>query len=104
MDAATPRSFTRPAPVALWAAALGVLLVALAVGTGTWYETSDDVGMNAGVAGGYGIAAPDEHLVFTNVLVGLVLKAAYQSAPGVPWYGLYLLTTLAFAAVAFIWT
>jgi hypothetical protein len=103
MDVDAPRPTTRPASVALWAAVLCALLLALAAGTGTWYETSDDVGMNAGVAGGYGIAAPDEHLVFSNVLVGLVLKTGYRIAPTVPWYGLYLLATLAAAAVAFLW-
>lgn len=56
------------------------------------YETNDDVFMTM-IASGRGFCpAPDEHLLFTNVLVGQALKHLYTAWPGMPWYGLYLLT------------
>src|SRR5688500_1995124 len=55
------------------------------------FDTNDDAVMNMIVAGkGYGLA-PDEHMVFTNVLIGFVLKYLYTVFPSVPWYGGYLL-------------
>jgi hypothetical protein len=41
---------------------------------------------------------PDEHLMFTNVLIGLPLKWLYGVAPTFPWYGLYQVAALAVAA------
>jgi hypothetical protein len=56
------------------------------------YETNDDVFMTM-IASGQGFCpAPDEHLLFTNVLVGHALKSLYTAWPAVPWYGCYLLT------------
>ena len=52
------------------------------------YETNDDIGMQGVVAGSYGTPLP--HLIFSNVLIGLVLKSLYSAAGGFPWYGLYL--------------
>ena len=55
------------------------------------YETNDDVAMSM-MASGTGLAAqPDEHLVFTNVVIGLLLKHLYTQMPAIPWYGMYLL-------------
>lgn len=55
------------------------------------YDTNDDPSM-ALVASGYGNAGgPDEHLLYTNVLIGHVLKQLYEAAPLIPWYGCYLL-------------
>jgi hypothetical protein len=55
------------------------------------YETNDDVFMSM-IASGKGICpAPDQHLVFTNVLIGDVLKSLYTAYAGFPWYGCYLL-------------
>ena len=81
----------------------GIVLGVLAIFTPR-FETNDDVGMNAIVAGRMLVDRPDEHLVFSNVLVGLGLKALYQTAPQVPWYGGYLFLTasLSLAAVAFV--
>jgi hypothetical protein len=46
--------------------------------------------MNMIVAGkGYGLS-PDEHIVFSNVLIGFALKGLYSLFPAVPWYGGYL--------------
>lgn len=55
------------------------------------YDTNDDAVMNMIAAGkGFGLS-PDEHIVFSNVLIGLALKQLYTFIPLVPWYGLYLL-------------
>src|SRR5262249_15018753 len=51
------------------------------------YETNDDAAMNLVAAGRGFVERPDEHLVYSNVLIGLALKALYQLAPSVPWYG-----------------
>jgi hypothetical protein len=55
------------------------------------YDTNDDVFMTMIVAGQGISPAPDEHLVFTNVIIGHVLKWLYTACPIVPWYGCYLL-------------
>ncbi len=60
--------------------------------------------MNAIVAGRMFVDRPDEHLLFSNVLIGVGLKGLYQAAPNVPWYGGYLFLTasLSLAAVAYV--
>jgi hypothetical protein len=55
------------------------------------FDTNDDAVMNMIVAGkGYGVV-PDEHMVFSNVVIGLALKTLYTHWPSFPWYGSYLL-------------
>jgi hypothetical protein len=55
------------------------------------FDTNDDPVMNLIVAGkGYGLT-PDEHLVFSHVLVGFALKWLYTAFPAIPWYGGYLI-------------
>ena len=67
------------------------------------YETNDDVFMTM-IASGQGFCpAPDEHLLFTNVLVGQTLKQLYTAWPGIPWYGCYLLTIHYLAQVAVLY-
>lgn len=57
------------------------------------YDTNDDPVMGL-VASGYGtVVGPDEHLLYTNVLIGFILKQLYILAPLIPWYGGYLLLT-----------
>jgi hypothetical protein len=63
------------------------------------FATNDDAGMNLLAAGQVYANAPDEHLLFTNVLIGLALKGLYTAAPNVPWYGWYLVGSLFLAAV-----
>jgi hypothetical protein len=87
----------------LWPVVIAMILVAIAVSTGTWYETTDDAIMNAFSAGQLLSSHPDEHLVFTSVLIGFPLKLAYTIAPGINWYGVYLVVTLALTAAAFLW-
>jgi hypothetical protein len=66
---------------------IGLVFLVLAPG----FDTNDDPVLNMIVAGKGCCLAPDEHMVFTNVLLGLVLKSAYTWFPMLPWYGLYLL-------------
>lgn len=70
---------------------LGLALFGATLAVCDPFYTNDGAVMTM-IASGTGIAqAPDEHLVFTNVLVGHALKALYGRAPDVPWYGLHLL-------------
>src|SRR5512134_961001 len=72
-------------------------LVALTLGLFDPFFTNDGAVM-AMIASGTGVALrPDEHLVFTNVLVGRVVAALYDRAPDVPWYGLHLVGVQAVA-------
>ncbi len=51
-----------------------------------YYEGGDDV-MAVMISSGTGFSdAPDEHLMHSNVLVGLPLKWLYTAMPRVPWY------------------
>jgi hypothetical protein len=78
-----------PLPFAILTVALAFTIVFLVFSPG--FDTNDDAVMNMIVAGkGYGLA-PDEHMVFTNVLLGFVLKGLYSLWPSFPWYGGYLL-------------
>jgi len=65
------------------------------------YDTNDDAAMNAIAAGQLLISKPDEHLLYTNVAIGLPLSWLYSAAPRVPWYGLYQLVTLGVSALVF---
>jgi hypothetical protein len=67
-------------------AAVALAAASLAVFT-PLYETNDDVMMNL-IASGLAVTdRPDEHLLFTNVALGLPLKWLYGRWPAVPWYG-----------------
>jgi hypothetical protein len=59
-----------------------------------YFETNDDAFMSLIAAGRVYTDTPDEHLLFTNVLVGLGLSALYRVAPDFPWYGSYLLAIM----------
>jgi hypothetical protein len=64
------------------------------------YETNDDVTMQMITSGLVVTDRPDEHVLFSNVLIGLMLKALYTSVPGITWYGIYQFGSVAIAAVA----
>ncbi len=69
----------------------------------TSYQTNDDPQL-AMIAAGKGIALqPDEHLIFSNVLVGQVLKWLYSVCPALPWYGIYLFAIQFVAEVAILY-
>ena len=86
-----------------WAVVDGAVLIGIAVITGTHYDTIDDVLINAFAAGRLLSSAPDEHLIYTNVIIGFPLKFLYLMWGAVPWYGLYLIVSLALSAAAFLW-
>ena len=67
------------------------------------FATNDDPLIAMLPAGTGFAAAPDEHLIFTNVLIGLALERLYAAAPGLPWYGLYLLATHVLAQTALLY-
>jgi hypothetical protein len=85
------RLLSRPlfAAIAIMAVFAGVMLTVFQ----PRFETNDDVIMNVIAAGRAVTDVPDEHLVFSNVLIGTALKNLYRAMPNIPWYGLYLLAT-----------
>ncbi len=38
------------------------------------------------------IDGPDEHLMYTNIIIGVILKRLYEVTPFIPWYGSDLFT------------
>ena len=95
--------FANTAPLLFALAIVLPLQVVVVAAFAPSYGTNDDVFMTM-VASGKGIGvAPDAHLVFTNILLGGVLKRLYTLAPDVPWYGLYLLSTHVVAQVALLY-
>jgi hypothetical protein len=85
--------------VATVAALLAIVFLTLAPG----FDTNDDAVINMIVAGeGFGLA-PDEHMVFTHVWIGLILREAYTHCPDVPWYACYLLVVQAAANVVLLY-
>jgi hypothetical protein len=67
------------------------------------YDTNDDPTMNLIVAGKSATTQPDEHIIFTHVAIGLVLKNLYESFPSLPWYGLYLFASQGIAHIALLY-
>jgi hypothetical protein len=67
------------------------------------YEVNDDTVMQ-GIASGFYSGHPDEHLVFTNVIIGRVLRFLYEGWPDYNWYRAYLLGVhfAALTAIAFV--
>jgi hypothetical protein len=57
------------------------------------FQTNDDAVMCMIVSGQGITLAPDEHMVFTNVIIGKILKTLYTYFPGMLWYGWYLVAT-----------
>jgi hypothetical protein len=66
---------------------VGSLVLGVVLALTPRYETNDDAGMNLVAAGRGFVDRPDEHLLYSNILIGLALKTLYQVAPSVPWYG-----------------
>ena len=58
------------------------------------FQTNDDVGMMLEAAGVAIAAEPTEYLLFSNVLIGILLKNLYQISTSVAWYGWYLVGSL----------
>src|SRR5262245_29559189 len=90
-----PLIFASLAALALLAAIVVLLRVA--------YETNDDVCLTMIVSGRGFCPRPDEHMLFSNILLGHVLKWLYQFRPLFPWYGSYLLLTHYLSQVAVLY-
>lgn len=63
------------------------------------YDTNDDFWMNAIASGAYS-GSPSEFLVFTNIVIGKILKVFYSILPDYNWYSLYMLSSLFLGYVA----
>ena len=66
-----------------------ILFTAFAMFASPCYETNDDLGMMR-TASGLRSGEPSEYLVFSNILIGQVLKRLYQATDTINWYSLYL--------------
>ncbi len=67
------------------------------------FNTRDDTAMMLLAAGKVIALQPTEYLVFTNILLGHVLKALYSTFPNTAWYALYLILSLFAAHVALLY-
>lgn len=84
----------------LWNAVL--LIVGWYAVPPVWFDT-DDVRM-AMIASGVGSPdGPSELLVYSNVLIGKLLKSLSEHNSNVAWYGLYLLTIQAISHISIVW-
>ena len=83
---------------------VGSLALGVLVALTPRYETNDDAGMSMIAAGRGYVDRPDEHLLFSNVLVGLGLKSLYETVPQVAWYGGFLFLTgcLSLLAICYV--
>jgi hypothetical protein len=94
------RAALRDHPLALSVAAVVVLAVLATTAFTPHYETNDDACMQLIASGMVFDSTPDEHLMYSNVLIGLPLQFLYRKAPDVPWYALHQIATLALSAIA----
>jgi len=65
------------------------------------FGANDDYAMMS-IASGLIDGNPDAHLMFTNILIGTVLKFLYSFTTSVDWYGLYLILVLLVSAFALL--
>jgi hypothetical protein len=99
MSAATRRDLR----LMLLAAAVSSASFAAALSVVTLgFESNDDVGM-AQIASGVNTGAPSAELIFSNILIGWVVKLLYQLTTRVNWYTLYLLATHLVALTGLLW-
>ncbi len=67
------------------------------------FQSNDDPQMAMIAAGKGACLAPDEHLIFTNVVIGQTLKSLYTVCPSIPWYAGYLYLVQYLAQVAILY-
>ena len=79
-------------------AATTALVVLLSVVFVPSFMTNDDPVMLLIASGRLTNSAPDEHLLYINVMAGGGLRWLYERVPSVPWYSLYLYLHLCMAA------
>jgi hypothetical protein len=80
------------------AACLGVALSTVTLG----FESNDDVGM-AQIVSGVTTGSPSAELIFSNILIGSVLKFLYGLTDRVNWYTVYLLGAHFLALAGLLW-
>jgi hypothetical protein len=88
----------------VWAVVVNFILIGVFLTYATpMYETNDDL-MLQSIASGFYTGHPDGHLLFTNILIGWVLKFFYASWAGCNWYFIYLIAVhyAALTAIAFL--
>src|SRR5262245_21796544 len=67
------------------------------------FQVNDDVGMMLLSSGTTLSLVPTEYLLFTNIVLGTLLRTMYQLKASVPWYPLYLVGCLLIAHVAILY-
>lgn len=82
----------------LYIACISLLIWALCVCFGyVSYDVNDDAGMNMAAAGAYGIFS--QYLVYTNIVLGYMIKFFYFIFPGINCYLWFYLITDLFAVI-----
>ena len=67
------------------------------------YQTNDDIGMTFLASGKGTSPSPNEHLRYSHVIFGMLLKFLYGVTDAVPWYGLYHFVVHFFAMAALLY-
>jgi hypothetical protein len=80
---------------------LGIFAFAQTMIFGSRFGANDDFGM-AQISNGGFTGRPSEYLIFINVILGHILKLCYQLVPGIQWYPLLQVASMAFAFAVFI--
>lgn len=96
----TERNWLRP--IKFIAVAGGLVALSYAICGMPFYETNDDAYMTA-ICSGVGYCnSPDEHILFSHVGLGFLLKALYTAAPSLPWYALHFVLAQVVAVAAIV--
>ncbi len=80
---------TRFPPVVVALFIIGILFLVQGIFFVSSFQTNDDIGMLFIASGNGSSIEPDEHLRYTHVFIGFVLKYLYSQTQAIPWYGLY---------------
>jgi hypothetical protein len=67
------------------------------------FETNDDFTMMAIVSGTAFLDRPDEHMLFSHVFLGMLLKQLYLAVPNIPWYGIYQISVVFISLSIITW-
>lgn len=78
-----------------------VMLLAVALKAGIYFQTNDDRIISEVLSGAAG-SSPDAHVVYVNYLLALPLSLLYRITGTVPWYGLFLFFCQAAAYACFL--
>ncbi len=95
--------WARSVPLRFAIFAVTVLFVLAIIFMTPAFQTNDDAVMCMIVSGQGLTLTPDEHMVFSNVIVGKILKTLYTYLPRMHWYGWYLVATQWTANIALLY-